>query len=59
MIGIYTVFRDNQFDGLELLGEYTEQDLDTMTSEGFYCHKWDQFLQYRRSDLVIVSGSII
>jgi dihydroorotase len=56
---VYTVFRDNQFEGLELLGEYSEQELETLTSEGFYCHKWEQFLKYRRSDLVIVLGHVV
>ena len=56
---IYTVFRDNSFEGLELLGEYTEVDLERLTSIGFYCPKWSQFLKYRRSELIIVLGSVV
>lgn len=56
---VYTVFRDNQFGGLELLGEYKEDELKRLTGDGFYCNVWSQFLRYKRSDLVIVSGSVV
>ena len=56
---IYTVLRNDTYGGLELLGEYTETELRRLTGEGFYCNKWSQFLKYRRSDLVIVSGGVV
>ena len=53
---VFTVLRDNGYDGLELLGEYTEKELSVLTSKGFYCEKWSQFLIYDRSELTIIEG---
>ena len=53
---VFTVFRDNGYDGLELLGKYTEEELSVLTSKGFYCEKWCQFLRYDRSELTIIEG---
>jgi hypothetical protein len=53
---VFTVLKDNGYDGLELLGEYTEKELSVLTSKGFYCEKWAQFLIYDRSELTIIEG---
>nr|BAR33222.1 hypothetical protein [uncultured Mediterranean phage uvMED] len=50
---IYTVFRDNLDDGLEVLGEYDQETLD------IYCEMHSQFLKYDRYDLIIVAGRIV
>jgi len=55
---LFTVFRDNGYDGLELLGEYTWDELYVLTGAGFYCDKWSQYLQYSREELTIVEGEV-
>ena len=56
---MYIVFRNNQYDGLELLGEYNESELALLTGAGFYCAQWGEFLRYDRGELLIVEGVVI
>lgn len=58
---LYTVFApDNDYgDNWMLLGEFTQEDLDKLTTTGFYSEVWSAKLKYDREDLLVVSGEVV
>ena len=50
----YTVFIDHGYDGLELLGEFTREQLEDLT---IIKEQWHQGI--RREDLTVVAGEIV
>jgi len=57
---LYTVFApDNDYgDNWMLLGEFTQEDIDRLTTTGFYSEGWSMYLKYDRDDLLVVSGEV-
>jgi len=58
---LYTVFApDNLYgDNWMILGEFTQEDLDKITTTGFYSDPWSMLLKYDRNDLLVVSGEVV